>query len=130
MRISDWSSDVCSSDLETRAVAVERSFRRRGDVGADQPRHAVARQFLAHHAVAGAEVEHALAVEVVAALRQHLVEQLRTETRRLALEAFVEDLLVQPGTAVDVVVVVEPDVLAAAFFWVEEAIDLALRLAA
>src|SRR3546814_8840037 len=95
MRISDWSSDVCSSDL-----------------------------------VAGAEVEHALAVEVVAALRQHLVEQLRKETRRIALEAFVEDLLVQPGNAVDAVVVVEADVLAAAVLVVEEEIDVALRLAA
>src|SRR3546814_2518169 len=95
MRISDWSSDVCSSDL-----------------------------------VAGAEVEHALAVEVVAARRQHLVEQLRKETRRIALEAFVEDLFVQPGDAVDAVVVVEADVLAAAVLVVEEEIDVALRLAA
>src|SRR3546814_18387528 len=68
-----------STLFRSRAVAVERSFRSRGDVGADQPRHAVARQLLAHHAVAGAEVEHALAVEVVAVLRQHLVQQLCEE---------------------------------------------------
>src|SRR5690606_27200497 len=51
--------------VEAGAVAVQRRLGGRGNVRADQPRHAVARQLLAHHAVAGAEVEHALAVEVV-----------------------------------------------------------------
>src|SRR3546814_5814743 len=63
-------------------------------------------------------------------LRQHLVQQLCEEARRVALEPFVEDLLVQPGDAVDAVVVVEADVLAAAVLVVEEEIDVALRLAA
>src|SRR5690606_16534853 len=72
----------------------------------------------------------ALPVEVVPALRQHLVEQLREEARRVALEPLVEDLLVQPRNGVDAVVVVEADTLAAAVLVVEDEVDVTLRLAA
>src|SRR3546814_9012081 len=45
MRISDWSSDVCSSDLLVRALEVERG--RPGEVGAG----------FEHEAVRGARIE-------------------------------------------------------------------------
>src|SRR3546814_16124746 len=38
MRISDWSSDVCSSDLRNRRERLHRIEQRAGRAGADRPR--------------------------------------------------------------------------------------------
>src|SRR3546814_3054216 len=59
--------------------------------------------------------------------RRHTRCALVTGVQTCALPIY---LLVQPGNAVDAVVVVEADVLAAAVLVVEEEIDVALRLAA
>src|SRR3546814_3660093 len=65
MRISDWSSDVCSSDLLARLRPVQRQRRRDLDAGAvegeaGRPHHHVARTF------GGSEVEQRLGVAAVA----------------------------------------------------------------
>src|SRR3546814_8209931 len=52
MRISDWSSDVCSSDLGT--VAQIAAGKRRGDFAVDRQR--LQRQFLLHRLVDAGEI--------------------------------------------------------------------------
>src|SRR3546814_10996673 len=66
MRISDWSSDVCSSDLLFAATVAENGFdftalvahdepRVGGRVGGKAARHLLARRIADHHGVAALE---------------------------------------------------------------------------
>src|SRR3546814_17679242 len=45
MRISDWSSDVCSSDLAVRPVVARQAIEK--DIGGDAARREPAREFIA-----------------------------------------------------------------------------------
>ncbi|HVB38262.1 MAG TPA: hypothetical protein VND92_06975 [Vicinamibacterales bacterium] len=95
--------------VEARSVAFGRHARLGNDVGADEPRDAPVLQRLAHHAVAGPEVEHAQLGEVLVRLPDRRLQDLRHLGRRLALQAVVEQLLVEAGDLVDLGVVVKAD---------------------
>src|SRR3546814_6491824 len=79
MRISDWSSDVCSSDLDARRIGAEEGVTEE-DNGDDHQRRAERaprRLQQQHHADAGDD--DVLGVEVVRPLREFLVEEIEIE---------------------------------------------------
>src|SRR3546814_6668870 len=76
MRISDWSSDVCSSDLHGEAAAVHRGHAARADAGADEVVGIVATEF----------EERAGAGQVAVPEGERLAEVERSEERRVGRE--------------------------------------------
>jgi len=78
-------------------------------VDADHARGAVLHQQFTDHAVAGADVQHAHLRRIVAILRGRVAQQVGELGGRGALQALVEQLLVQARVVVDVGVIVKGD---------------------
>src|SRR3546814_10536147 len=79
LRISDWSSDVCSSDLLTEMIALPIAMQILADFGIVGDRPAINRADIGHPITPLLEME-------IGAGRRALVAQARSEARRVGKE--------------------------------------------
>jgi hypothetical protein len=74
-----------------------------------KPRDALLLQLFADHPVSRAEVEYPQLVESLPGLGDRVAQNVHDSRWRLALQAFVDNLLIQPGNLEDTVIVMQPD---------------------